>query len=160
MSVYKYSCQNHEDRKARSSKTLLCSYCYKKKLLETNPSFKEQEKESIKKFHIKNPLYKSEYYWKHKEQFPEKHTKTKQKQVHSNLIRKLSRYNLSLEEYDKLLQNGCQVCGSKERPHLDHDHKTGKFRGLLCGKCNTGLGMFDDSIDKLNKIINYLTSAK
>jgi len=35
MSAYKYSCQNHEDRKARSSKTLLCSYCYKKKLLET-----------------------------------------------------------------------------------------------------------------------------
>ena len=39
---------------------------------------------------------------------------------------------------------------------LDHDHKTEKFRGWLCKKCNTGLGNFGDSIEGLKKAIRYL----
>lgn len=39
---------------------------------------------------------------------------------------------------------------------MDHDHTTGKIRGLLCFGCNTGLGKFKDSIVILNKAINYL----
>lgn len=40
--------------------------------------------------------------------------------------------------------------------HLDHCHTTGKFRGNLCENCNLGLGRFKDSIDNLNKAIDYL----
>lgn len=39
---------------------------------------------------------------------------------------------------------------------VDHDHKTNKVRGLLCQSCNSGLGLFKDSIELLNKAINYL----
>jgi len=61
-------------------------------------------------------------------------------------------YKISLEEYTRLLkqQNGvCAICKLPQvdkRKYLcvDHDHKTGKVRGLLCNLCNVGLGAFKD----------------
>jgi hypothetical protein len=52
----------------------------------------------------------------------------------------------------------CEICGDvfKKTPHLDHDHATGKFRGWLCAKCNTGLGLFRDDCDLLACAISYL----
>ena len=44
----------------------------------------------------------------------------------------------------------------RERGHIDHDHKTGKVRDILCGLCNKGLGQFSDSIEKLQNAIKYL----
>jgi hypothetical protein len=40
--------------------------------------------------------------------------------------------------------------------HVDHCHKTNKRRGLLCHKCNVGLGMVQDSVEHLEKLIAYL----
>ena len=40
--------------------------------------------------------------------------------------------------------------------HIDHDHKTGEVRGILCSKCNHAIGLFNDNIDLLNNAINYL----
>ena len=57
------------------------------------------------------------------------------------------------------IQNGlCAICAIniREDPHLDHDHETGKIRGALCQRCNTGLGMFRDSCYILDKAIEYL----
>lgn len=56
----------------------------------------------------------------------------------------------------------CQICSCDltelniRDVHLDHDHKTGKIRGLLCFQCNTGLGHFKDDVDRLQKAIDYL----
>lgn len=40
---------------------------------------------------------------------------------------------------------------------IDHCHKTGKIRGILCSRCNTALGGFNDDIKLLDKAINYLS---
>lgn len=62
-------------------------------------------------------------------------------------------------DYRFFCQHGrCAICrkSSKRRLHMDHDHKTKLVRGLLCGKCNKGLGLFNDTIDLLNRAIQYL----
>lgn len=50
----------------------------------------------------------------------------------------------------------CQVCGVGERIVVDHNHKTGKPRGLLCGKHNSALGMFGDDVDTVISVLAYL----
>jgi len=73
-----------------------------------------------------------------------------------------ARYGITLREYNILLdkQNGvCAVCGrgpGKRSLHVDHCHKTGRIRALLCSNCNSTLGKVRDDINILNKLIEYL----
>lgn len=67
-------------------------------------------------------------------------------------------YDLSLEEVKDLQKNGCRICGTYNNLCVDHCHKTRKVRGCLCSKCNTALGMFDDSRERLKKAERYLRS--
>ena len=74
----------------------------------------------------------------------------------------LRQYGLTIQQYNRIWwrQKGkCAVCGKKKRLVVDHNHKTNKVRGLLCNKCNSGLGLFDDSTKKLSQAIKYLTSC-
>jgi hypothetical protein len=72
---------------------------------------------------------------------------------------------LTQEQYDAMLieqEFGCAICGAPEpggsgRFHVDHDHKTGQTRGLLCWNCNRGLGSFQDSQDILVLAALYLS---
>lgn len=83
-----------------------------------------------------------------------------------NYHRKLrQRYGITLEEYDRMfaLQSGvCAICKQpendayKRRLSVDHDHETGKVRGLLCHQCNTGIGKFGDDIKRLLSAAKYL----
>jgi hypothetical protein len=74
------------------------------------------------------------------------------------------RYGITIEEYNKLLaeQDGtCAICGTNTpsgpgRFHVDHDHNTGKIRGLLCNRCNPKLGVIED-IQFLKIAIRYLS---
>ncbi len=83
-------------------------------------------------------------------------------------------FGITLEEYNMMfdLQKGvCGICGKEEqrvnpwtnRPRnlaVDHNHETGKIRGLLCAACNTGIGLLGDSSEILNKAINYLKQGE
>jgi hypothetical protein len=71
------------------------------------------------------------------------------------------KYGLTEADIERQLkqQDGrCAVCRVKlgEKFCVDHSHRTNKFRGLLCYKCNNGLGMFSDSVRKLAQAIVYL----
>ncbi len=69
-------------------------------------------------------------------------------------------YGLSRDEYDQMLlsQNGlCAICGEEMKTvNVDHDHRDGRVRGLLCKNCNMGLGHFFDSIALLASAIKFL----
>ncbi len=80
-------------------------------------------------------------------------------------------YGLSFEEYQTLhdLQKGlCAICEKPETSKqgektkwlsVDHCHDTGNIRGLLCSKCNSGLGYFDDRLDLIEKAVTYRRDA-
>ena len=88
----------------------------------------------------------------------------------------LKRHGVTAEQYDELLAaqgGGCAICGSttpfgRGRFHVDHDHgccpgqrSCGKcVRGLLCGRCNPGLGAFQDSPDLLLAAAAYLLTRR
>lgn len=84
----------------------------------------------------------------------------------SNLRQK---YGIGIEDYASLLSGQAGVCLICSEPPdseaadprrralcVDHDHLTGRIRGLLCWKCNVGLGSFRDSEEILAKAIEYL----
>lgn len=52
----------------------------------------------------------------------------------------------------------CACCHElfRKHPHMDHNHKTGRVRALLCGDCNLALGFARDSVERLNQLIRYL----
>lgn len=95
---------------------------------------------------------------KYKMENPEKYANTRK---NSKLK---ARYGITLEEFNEIFlqQNGCcKICGThqadlRETLSVDHCHITLNVRGLLCGDCNRGIGLFKDSIDNLTKAINYL----
>ena len=81
------------------------------------------------------------------------------------IIRK--QYGITLEEYNNMLEAQdykCAICGNEDeiegrRLAIDHCHSTGNVRGLLCGKCNRGLGLFYDNQELLKQAIQYLENS-
>lgn len=65
--------------------------------------------------------------------------------------------NIDISRDDLIkLPGTCEVCGSSERMHLDHDHITGKARGVLCHKCNIALGMIMENKTIATELIKYI----
>jgi hypothetical protein len=78
--------------------------------------------------------------------------------------RGLKHYGITLEAYEKLLElqgSACAICREKftATPHVDHCHVTRKVRGLVCRRCNTGLGCFQDDERLTMAATAYLRKA-
>lgn len=74
-----------------------------------------------------------------------------------NMLRKL--YGISLEEYSILREvqkDCCALCGMKKKLVVDHDHNTGRVRGLLCQGCNVTVGMIETYPSLAKKIKEYI----
>lgn len=70
------------------------------------------------------------------------------------------KYGVDGEAFGRMFleqQGSCKICGEfLKKPHIDHCHTTGKVRGLLCMRCNTGIGMLRESEEIMNRAISYL----
>lgn len=80
--------------------------------------------------------------------------KRKDRHLRSDFGINIKTYNSMLEEQ----KSKCAICGGGEGEvlYVDHDHKTGKVRGLLCHRCNTALGRMKDNPSLLEKAIFYI----
>lgn len=56
--------------------------------------------------------------------------------------------------------NNCECCGRVEKLLVDHDHKTGNFRGWICKRCNLGIGRLGDDLNGVINAVNYLIKTK
>lgn len=79
------------------------------------------------------------------------------------------RYSMSEDEWDKIFESQgkcCAICRTDTPTNevygwaVDHCHETGKIRGILCMKCNTGLGAFNDDTDIMIDAVTYILSYK
>lgn len=104
------------------------------------PCFLERSKEHQRQFHSRNPHYERERSWKRQG------------------------INIDWATYEEMVtrvHGHCEVCnrhlGFKLR--VDHDHETGRIRGLLCDSCNVGLGQLGDSYEVVLAAAEYLARS-
>ena len=103
--------------------------------------------------HARNPKKSAEYARRYRESNPNINKDYRLK----------TRFGLTREEYKNILdrQGGvCALCKSPPTPQkdlgVDHDHRTGRIRGLLCDSCNVSLGRFNDDPDLLIAAAGYI----
>ena len=81
----------------------------------------------------------------------------KAKRKTANANNHYRKYGLTLEEAKGLKLAGCSLCGVKiGKMNVDHDHRTGKFRGILCNPCNLTIGWLERCEMRLSSINEYL----
>lgn len=120
---------------------LVCRECGRIAARNAPEEKKQKSREATKRWRVKNKKHVAEY------------------------MRRASRrrrYGLSDEIFQELLkiQGGkCAICRDEftRTPSVDHDHDTGRIRGLLCSPCNTGLGLFKESYARLVSAVEYLS---
>lgn len=106
---------------------------------------------------------RSRWYQKNKERILHANANEKADQVRNNHLKR--KFGLTLDEWNKEFEKQGRKCascgaihpGSQYGWHTDHDHATGKFRGILCRACNIALGLVDDNLEHLQCLIRYLT---
>lgn len=124
--------------------------------------YKEQNREKARRYRELNSNRAKERdqlaYYKRRETDPEQ---VQAAQSKSNAAYRLRSKGLTPDAEAILLeqQSGvCAICGKpdKRKLSIDHCHETGAIRGLLCRRCNLGLGCFGDDVEALKKAIEYL----
>ena len=140
--------------------TRVCKTCSEEKSFEDFPKSK-MYKDGIRPHCIDcRRIYEVNNFHKHKHKRPYDYLKDKDK--------KLQRaFGISYEEYLMMLeaqQGGCAICGTtstgkRKAFAVDHNHETGKVRGLLCGNCNTGIGNLREDEGIMLRAIEYLRNT-
>lgn len=156
-----YSRQYYLDNKDRIKERNALRYQIKKEeICAKTQSYYFNNKHIRLKWKEKNKKKLSEYFKKHYKNNPElKNIKTER-----NRKNRFKEYQITEDQYNELFkkQSGkCLGCNTHQddlnkKLCVDHCHKTGKIRGLLCVPCNLAIGLVKDNIDVLKNLINYL----
>jgi hypothetical protein len=118
-----------------------CKPCYamqRRRRLEASPEQRQRVLDRYHRMREADPA-RFEYYW--------------------GRTGKLRQMGVTPEWVDELRRSvggRCMVCRRGCVLVDDHEHETGRYRGLLCGTCNTGLGLFGDSVSRMQRAITYL----
>jgi hypothetical protein len=164
--------QNNPEKVVQSSKT------YKEKnaekLKESRHSWYEKNKDLVreysKKYNSLNREKKAKNFNLWKQKNPERLKALKRKSYENNRLKEKNKklkknYGITLEDYNLMLASQnykCDICLKHcelERNKIlvvDHDHKTGKVRALLCDRCNKSLGILEENILLLESMISFL----
>lgn len=150
----------YSDKRASDGLSCHCKKCQNKATIESRNKNRKKWDLYSKKYAFEHKKDKAEYYKKHKNNYINNRLKNK--------------FGITLNDYNQMLitQNGvCAICGKPETSldnysynikalTVDHNHKTGKVRGLLCMNCNRCLGLLKDNVNTLNNAIKYLQKEK
>ncbi len=153
----------YSDKEKRKEKQREAQKRYREKN-RNNPEYKARKALEDKRYREKinaNPVKASEVNASKREWANNNPDKVKLAARKRDLLRK---FNITIEEYDMLYekQKGlCAICEEPEKENnkrlaVDHNHDTGKVRGLLCRACNTGIGLLQEKRELLEKAIKYL----
>lgn len=149
----------------RTAKKALCSSCGEEKPWEDFPKCP-----SRRPFGLASNCLDCDTLRKRKQSLAKYRSMDLKSRSMENRRRNLRKFGISENDYSLMFhkQNGtCAICKKAEtdvhpkskkpqRLAIDHCHATGKIRGLLCAKCNKGLGSFKDSIESLTNAVLYL----
>jgi len=148
-----------------------CRVCRNKESLAYHHAHPDRARAKVKEWDNANPGIRAarskEWYRTHPEAKKKWRTDNPDSAKRQDRASKLkSAYGLTIADFDRMLasQGGvCAVCSGPPNGrgayHVDHDHDTGKIRGLLCHSCNIALGLVRDSQDHLAKLMAYLREA-
>jgi hypothetical protein len=150
-----------------------CKICVDKDNIQYLENHKEERTNYIRNYTSKNKkkiTKRSSNWWKRnknilKEKRNDYQKFHKQETRNRNLK---SKYGISLDQYNKMAQEQNSICAICSKPEenknkslsVDHNHISGKIRGLLCSKCNKMLGLVNDSPELLNIAIKYLLKSE
>lgn len=137
----------------------MCKACYDKWLKKENPGYRERQLANAAAWIKRNPDRMAAAKTERERRWnldPEAYRHRRRAQM---LWKK---YKITPADYDSMLHKqsgGCALCyraPAKIPLHVDHDHKTGKVRGLLCHQCNWYLGKVDKDLTLLSRIAKYV----
>jgi hypothetical protein len=136
----------------------LCRKCYERDLRRRNPEFAERQRENCRKWSDENHERKQAA-------AKEYHRNMSYEQTRAHTLK--SRFGITLIEYDALAAKQGNKCALCEKPQadlnrplsVDHCHTTGMIRGLLCRRCNCGVGLWDKNPVLLDEATMYLSDG-
>ena len=137
----------------------MCRNCYMRGFRKSHPEWVEYNRQYAKQWResAENRVRDNAYRKKYRAD-PNKGEKVRARGRRSNVRQK---YGLTDAQYDALLAEygyACAICFGYDVLCVDHCHETGKVRGILCGRCNSGIGFLRDSVELAKRAVEYLAT--
>ena len=157
------TCLKHPNRKTKREG--MCSQCYETWRRENEPEFRKKKNNYASNWQKINKEKRIEYNKKRKEYYNRNEKSSEEYKLKRRNQLLMRKYGIDHDDYLKQLEfqgNKCFICHKSNTPgkyfHVDHCHKTGNIRGVLCHQCNWYLGLIDNDTKILTRLNNYINN--